>query len=174
MAKYFKIIAVVFFSLLISKNAFSEACWMVGCKGSTGFIRIPAGQIEREKSNIVIINGGKYVIDDSTLLFKTPGLPSVNSVVKVNTSTSISSEWNGNVRKINYERAKEIVKHNKLESKDYDLDKNTMTAKLRSYEGWGGTIGKGSQIEIIKYIPMQGKDGEVLLAFIYILTDEND
>jgi hypothetical protein len=84
--------------MLFAKGAFTEPCWMVGCEGSVGFIRIPAGQIEREKSNIIWNNGIKYTIDDNTLLFKKPGLPNVNSIVKVNTMTSISSEWNGDVR----------------------------------------------------------------------------
>ncbi len=174
MARYSTIITIVFLSLLFAEEAYPEACWMVGCEGNVGFIRIPAGQIERKVSNMIWNNGIKYTFDDKTLLFKKPGLPKVNSIVKVNTMTSISSEWNGDVRIIDYKKAERIVKEFGLKTKDYIFDDNAMVAKSMQYEGWGGWIGKGSKIQILSYITCKASDGEVTLAFVKIISDENE
>ena len=172
MGRFCTILTVVFLSLLFAKEAFTEPCWMVGCEGSVGFIRIPAGQIEREKSTTIWNKGIKYTYDDKTLLFKKPGLPKVNSIVKVNTMTSISSEWNGDVRIVDYNKAERIVKDFGLKSKDYIFDDNAMVAKSIEYEGWGGWIGKGSKIQILNYITCKTNDGEVTLAFVKVISDE--
>jgi hypothetical protein len=167
------IFLISFLGLLIGSDAWPEYCWMVGCAGNVGFIRIPAGQIDKAKSKSIVVKNKKYTIDAENLLFKTPGIPKINSIVSLNQQTCIASKWNNDVRDIDEKVLNEFIKYFDMESQDYILDNGKMIAKIKVYDDYGGIMGRGSKIKILKYIKHKVKDGDAMFAFIQVVSDEN-
>lgn len=166
MRKYMKYYIFILFLLFNSSNAWAEYCWKVGCTGNIGYIRIPAGQLDSEKSKTISIKNMIYNIDHQTLLFSNPGLPKVNEIVILNNESSmLNTRDDSEVYK--------YIKYHNMKAIDYELDNKFKIAKLHTYwHDFGGNLmRKGSIIKILEYKTFKIDNQDVLFALVEIVED---
>lgn len=153
-------------------NAWAEYCWMAGCEGILGYIRVPVGQTDRARSQRVTINNESYTIDDSTLLFETPGLPEINETVVLNSSSSLASNWSP-TSPIELQEACAYATDNHMKAVDYELDSTSRVAKLHEYwDDFGsGLMRKGAEVKVLGYATCEIDGEDANFALVKVVKD---
>lgn len=168
----FKLRLFAILGTLVIGNVRAEYCDMVGCAGNIGYIRIPAGQIDRAQSQTIKINNKTYTIDDSTLLFNKPGLPEPSETVVLNRRSSLASNWNPK-SPIDLKAACGYAIDNSMKAIDYEINDSTKIAKLHQYwdDFGGGLMSQGSVIKILKYATCKIDGTDAHFALVEVIKD---
>ena len=148
------------FSAVISH---AEWCRMIGCKGEVGYVFIPMSQqFSRSDRNELRSNNSVYRIQGRRI-FKQFGIPEVNSIVTINTNTSLMTESCIAANK------QEIAKFS------YMFDDTKKIATIREYNIEGCLrVESGAKVKILGYrLLTPGKPGDDRLFALVLYVSDN-
>lgn len=154
-------------TLLSSTYVSAEHCWMIGCKGSIGYIYVPHSQIEiTQEMKTIKVDNDSYTLDTSDRLFKEYGLPNVNALVTLNIYASLLKDDSAI-------RNPEILK--KISQWSFIYDKKALKATIRDYAIDGGNSMKaGTRLRILGYTNIDSSSGGHSSLFALVLYESDD